>query len=215
MTNLYRRLLRQPALAALESFLASGNTTGTTPDDDLDVLAGLLSAAKAKRILQLGTFLGGSAVVLADLAAQYGGSEALVLTVDPDAAMNERARNLAQAANVAGVVKTVDGLSTDPRLIKQWANYSWDAIYLDTTHQFQQTYDEIRALAPLCGPHTLFLFHDASQHAADNLDLGKQGGVKRAIMEYCLLNPRWQYYIFERAPFGQFGIGLVQRKVMA
>ena len=68
------------------------------------------------------------------------------------------------------------------------------------------------AIAPLCGPQTLFLFHDASKHAADTLDTGRQGGVRRAIAEYCLLNPRWQSFVFERPAFGQFGIGLMQRK---
>lgn len=210
MSN-YKRFLRPATIAALDAMHAAGNTTGTTPDDDLAVLAGLLAAAGARRILQLGTFLGGSALVLADLAEQAG-LGARVVTVDPDPAMNENCRKLAQAAGLRHVIETVDGLSTDPALLARWRGQEWDAIYLDTTHQFDQTYSEIRALAPLCGPNTLFLFHDASQHAADTLDMGRQGGVKRAITEYALLNARWQYFIFERPAFGQFGIGLLQRK---
>lgn len=213
MTTLYHRLIRPATAAALEALHAAGNTTGTTPDDDLDVLAGLLLAARAKRILQFGTFLGGSGLVLADVATQNGGAAGRLVTVDPNHAYNENQMKFAQLAGLAGAVTTIDGFSTDPHLLRRLGREQWDAIYLDTTHQFGQTYEEIKAIAPLCGPATLFLFHDASQHAADTLDQGKQGGVKRAIAEYCLLNPRWQSFIFERGAFGQFGIGLMQKRV--
>lgn len=213
MTTLYHRLIRPSTAQALEALHAAGNTTGTTPDDDLDVLAALLLAARAKRILQFGTFLGGSGLVLADIAAQNGGENGRVTTVDPNPEYNANQMKYAELAGLAGHIRTVDGLSTDPALLARLAREHWDAIYLDTTHQFQSTYEEIRAIAPLCGPATLFLFHDASQHAADTLDMGHQGGVKRAITEYCLLNPRWQYFIFEKPAYGQFGIGLMQKRV--
>ena len=212
MTPLYHRLIAPATLAALQSMHAAGDTTGTTPDDDLDVLAGLLTAARAKRILQFGTFLGGSGLVLADIAAQHGGADGQVVTVDANPDYNKRQMVLAQAAGLTAHISTRDGYSTDPDILRALGRFQWDAIYLDTTHQFAQTYDEIRAIAPLCGPQTLFLFHDASKHAADTLDTGRQGGVRRAIAEYCLLNPRWQSFVFERPAFGQFGIGLMQRK---
>lgn len=212
MTTLYHRLIRPGTAQALDALHAAGNTTGTTPDDDLDVLAGILLAARARRILQFGTFLGGSGLVLADIAAQNGGADGRLVTVDPNPAYNESQRKLAALAGLGGNVQTIDGLSTEPALLARLAREQWDAIYLDTTHQFQQTYDEIRAIAPLCGPQTLFMFHDASTHAADTLDVNKQGGVRRAIIEYCLLNARWQYFIFEKPAFGQFGIGLMQKR---
>lgn len=212
MTTLYKRLLRPGTLAALDHLHASTNTTGTTPDDDMDVMAAVLLAGRCARILQFGTFLGGSGLVLADIATQNGGPDGLLVTVDPNPAYNAKQRELAEMAELLPAVRTIDGLSTDPVLLAQLAREQWDAIYLDTTHQYGQTYEEIRAIAPLCGPRTLFLFHDASQHAANTLDTGRQGGVARAIREFAILNPRWQAFIFETQPFGQFGIGLLQRK---
>lgn len=209
---LHKRLLMPATLEALAALHSSVNTTGTTPDDDLDVLAAILFAAGAKRILQLGTFLGASALVLADIARQNDSDHARVLTVDPDPRMSESCRQYAAKAGLGGVIKTQDGLSTDPALFRQWAAEPWDAIYLDTTHQFAQTYEEIKLLSQLCGPRTLFLFHDASTHAAATLDIGRQGGVKAAITEFVLLNPRWQAFVFEKPAFGQFGIGMMQKR---
>lgn len=212
--TLYKRLLTPPAMAALDALHREKQTTGTTPDDDLDVLAGLMVASKARRVLQFGTFLGGSAVVLADLASQNG-EGALLVTVDPDPAMNGSARDYVGRAGLGGMLETVDTHSLDPVLLRRLAEAEWDVIYLDTTHQYQQTREEIAAIAPLCGPATLFLFHDASAFAADTLDAGKQGGVRRAMREYCLQHPRWQWFVFERPAFGQYGIGMMQKRVAA
>lgn len=209
--TLYKRLLTPPALAALDALHREKQTTGTTPDDDLDVLAGLLVASRAKSILQFGTFLGGSAVVMGDLAAQNGTGARLV-TIDPDPAMNVSCRDYMTRAGLGGMLETVDGFSTDPAILKRLAEAEWDVIYLDTTHQHVQTKAEIAAIAPLCSEKTLFLFHDASAFAAETLDTGKQGGVRRAIREWCLLNPRWQTFTFERPAFGEYGIGMMQKR---
>jgi len=206
--SLYQRLLQPATLTALEVLAAENNTTGTTPDDDLDVLAALIVTAGGKRILHLGTFLGGSAIVLADLVGEGG----KLVTLDPDARMNESCRKYTALAGLSERIETVDGSSTDKKLLARLGR-EWDAIYLDTTHQYQQTVAEIDTLAPLCSSRTLFLFHDASKHAADALDLGHQGGVRRAMREYCLVHPNWQWFVFEKPAFGQFGIGIMQKRV--
>jgi predicted O-methyltransferase YrrM len=215
MTPLYQRLLTAPTAAALAQLHADQNSTGTAPDDDLDVLAGLVVASKARRILQFGTFLGGSALVLADLARDNGDG-ALVVTVDPNPAMNESCRKYAALAGLGDIIQTRDGFSTDPALLLGLRNFqsvrAWDMIFLDTTHQYGQTVAEIKAIAPLCGPHTLFAFHDASLHAAEALDVGHQGGVRRAMREYCLTHPAWQMYVYEQPAFGQFGIGVMSKR---
>jgi predicted O-methyltransferase YrrM len=212
--TLYQKLIRPETLAVLEKLHTEQPRHGeTTPDDDMDVLASIIANSKAKRILQFGTFLGGSALVLADLA-RANGDGAKVLTIDPDPAMNATCNGYAKAAGLDGIIQTVDGFSTDPHLHSQLDHgEAWDAIYLDTIHSYQQTLDEITCIAPLCGPATLFLFHDASQFAADTLDQGHQGGVARAMREYCLMHPRWQWFVFEKPAFGQYGIGLMQKKV--
>lgn len=213
---MFRQLLKPETLAAFDQLHAENARHGeTTPDDDLDVLAAILTASRASRILQFGTFLGGSAIVMADLARANNATRAKVVTVDPDPAMNESCRKYAELAGLTPFIQTLDGYSTDPALLLRLrtfrAEYEWDAVFLDTTHQYAQTKAEIAAIAPLCGPSTLFLFHDASRYAADTLDLGQQGGVARALREWCLVNPRWQHFTFEKPSFGQFGIGVMQK----
>ncbi len=211
---LYRSLLKPETLTTLDLLHTENARHGeTVPDDDMDVLAGLIVASKSKRILQFGTFLGGSALVLADLA-RLSGNEARVVTVDPDPAMNECCRRYAEQARLSDVIETIDGNSLDPKLIARLGEQEWHAIFLDTTHQYGQTQAEIKAITPLCGPNTLFLFHDASAFAAETLDLGHQGGVRRAIREFCLQHPRWQWFVFEQPAWGQYGIGVMQKRTI-
>lgn len=217
---MFRQLLKPETLAAFDQLHAENERHGeTTPEDDLDVLAGIITASRAARILQFGTFLGGSALVLADLARANGPARAKVITIDPNPEMNASCNKYAKLAGLDGVIQTMDGYSTDPTLLLRLRviqrEYDWDCVYLDTTHQAAQTTAEIEIIAPLCGPRTLFLFHDASAFAAEQLDLGHQGGVRRAIREYCLIHPKWQNFIFESEPFGKYGIGLMQKRVTA
>lgn len=205
---LYERLLRPGALAALDLMRRERDTTGRTPDEDLDVLAGLLVASRSRRILQFGSHLGASAIVLLDLAAQIA-EDAVLVTVDVDDAMNDATRRYGAIAGLGDRLETITGSSLDHALLARLARREWDMIYLDTTHQYEQTRDEIAAIAPLCSTRTLFAFHDASRFAAETLDLRRLGGVRRAMREHALLHPRWQMFVFERPIFGQYGIGLM------
>lgn len=212
---MYKKLLRPAALAALEQLAKEVPQNWGTPDDDLDMLAAIASISKAQKILQFGTAYGLSAVVLADIAAQNGG-DAKLITVDPDQNMNAAAKRYCELAGVGGLVTVIDAFSTDPVLLRELKRQGeWDLIYLDTTHQYEHTRDEILLISPLCSERTVWLFHDASLFAAEQLDQRKQGGVARAIREFAALNPRWQTFTFQKPAFGQYGIGMLQKKPLA
>lgn len=212
----YKHMLSLKAVEALETLHAEQGAAavGTTPDDDMDVLAALMLASGAVHVLQFGTFLGGSAVVLADLAKRNATPErpAKFVTVDPDDGYLQTAFKYLEISGGADISQPAMAFSTDPALIAELKKHKWDFIFLDTTHQYFDTVDEIRAIVPLCGPGTVFAFHDASSFAAKELDQRQQGGVQRAIREFCVLNPQWQSFIFQSPPFGKYGIGAIQKR---
>ncbi len=211
---MYRNFLRPPAQAALDTLLREipQNHWGT-PDDDLDVLAALQVTSRSRRVLQLGTAYGLSAVMLADIAAQMGEGATLV-TVDPSREMNAAAQRYVAMAGVGGMVRIVEAFSTDAALLKELSKQEWDMIFLDTTHQYEQTRDEIEAIAPLCSPRTVWCFHDASRFAAATLDQHHQGGVARAIREWCWVHPRWKTFTFQEPAFGKYGIAVMQKEAV-
>lgn len=211
--NNYLRFLRPRALSTLTRMRADlgDQMTGTTPDEDLTVLSGMLAASRARRVLQLGTFLGYSSVVLGDVLAAPNHDWRFV-SVDPNPQYNAISKKYTDMAGL-DCVEYWDGASESEQIVARAALEQWDAIYIDTTHQYEQTCKEIALYTALAQPQTIIMFHDASTHA-QTLDLGGQGGVKRAFTEFLAARPDWQGMIFERPAFrGLFGVGVMTRKV--
>lgn len=211
--NNYLRFLRPRALSTLTRMRADlgDQMTGTTPDEDLTVIAGVLVASQARRVLQLGTFFGYSTVVIADVIAAPN-HDWRVVSVDPDPRYNQMAKKYTDMAGL-DCVEYWEGTSESQDTAQRAGLETWDAIYIDTTHQYPQTRREIEIYTALAGPQAVILFHDASTHA-QTLDLQQQGGVKRAFWEFLSTHPDWQGMIFERPAFrGLFGVGVMTRKV--
>jgi cephalosporin hydroxylase len=58
-----------------------------------------------------------------------------------------------------------------------------ELIFLDSSHEYRQTLDEIEAWYPALAPGGLIVLHDTSEFAA-SFDVTKQGGVRRALREW-------------------------------
>ena len=211
--NTFRRFLSPAALQALIAMRAElgDRLQGTTPDEDMTVLASLLVSSGARRVLQFGTFLGGSAVVIGDIinAANVG---AQLVSVDPNKQYNATAKRYTDMAGLSKVCEYWDGEDTAPEIVARATGQVWDFIYLDTTHQYAQTARELEVIASLALPQTVVAMHDASRHA-QSLDLEQAGGVKRALAEFLDKNKNWEGMTFEQPAFrGLFGIGAMKMK---
>lgn len=205
----YLDRLRPQTRAALARMAQEQDVRGSTPDGELNIIVELLAAKGVSQVLQLGTYLGWSALVLADLVFPRG----LVFSVDPHAGYLQTARRYADLARLDNL-HFIEGLSQADDVVAEVASTLWDAIYIDTTHHYAQT---VKELDIYCGqvadPGTLVLLHDASEHAR-SLDVEGRGGVKAAITEWLAAHPEWQGMICEPPVFPQaeFGLGVLSRR---
>ena len=211
----YQEGLRPQTRAALARMAQEQDVRGSTPEGELNLLVGLLAAQGATKILQLGTYLGWSALVLADLVYPHG----YVVSVDPDPGYLQQAERYARLASL-GNLHFIKGFSQDEDVANLANEYlsgdppTWDAIYIDTTHHYAQTVRELEIYCgQVAGPGTLVLLHDASTHA-QSLDVESQGGVKAAITEWLAAHPEWQGMICEPPvfPAAEFGLGVLSRR---
>lgn len=202
--------LRPLARAALADMEREGHQGWRTPDDDLSVIAGLVAARRPMTLLELGTCTGYSTIVLADILAPYGGR---VTTVEPDGNLQTVARHYAGRAGLENI-SFVEGKSTDDELLHVFSGTEWGMIYIDTTHQYAQTVEELRHYASLASGSTTIMLHDASVAAADELDYDQRGGVNRALREFLAEHADWQGMVFEQPAFpGRYGVGVMGRTV--
>jgi predicted O-methyltransferase YrrM len=205
----YQEGLRPQTRAALARMAQEQDVRGSTPEGELNLIAGLLAAQGATNVLQLGTYLGWSALVLADLVHPRG----FVVTVDPHAGYLNQARRYAGLAGLNNL-HFIEGLSQTEDVVAEVSAETWDAIYIDTTHHYQQTVKELEIYCGrVAGPGTLVLLHDASNHA-QSLDVEGKGGVKAAITEWLAAHAEWQGMICEPPVFpeAQFGLGVLARR---
>jgi predicted O-methyltransferase YrrM len=210
----YQDGLRPQTRAALARMAQEQDVRGSTPEGELNLIVAFLGVQRATNVLQLGTYLGWSALVLADLVYTRG----FVLTVDPEPGYLQQARRYARLAELNNL-HCIQGFSQDEAVIAKVSGgpspgSGWDAIYIDTTHHYAQT---CRELEIYCGrvatPGTLVLLHDASTHA-QSLDVEGKGGVKQAIHDWLAAHPEWQGMICEPPVFpeAQFGLGVLAKK---
>jgi len=110
-----------------------------------ELLGVLVRASGARRLLELGTSNGHSALWLADAAEATGGT---LVSVEIDAARTELARAALRAARLAGRVELrVEDAATT---LRESADGGWELVFLDAERPAYAGYvpDLVRTLAP-------------------------------------------------------------------
>lgn len=183
---------------------------GVTDPSALGLLGSLLRIIQPERMLQLGTHIGFSAIFFADIL-RHNGRPGTLVTVDPDDVAHGAARCWAAKAGVDGAIQFVDGRSGDePVGVALRAAGPFDLVYLDSSHSYSGTRDELALiLAPdgWLGDHGILLLHDVTELLA-NLSPEFEGGVRRAILEWLALYPDDFHHLLLEPPLWPNGCGL-------
>ena len=214
--NFYQASCSLQARAVLDEIIQHPAFPGATDPSVLTLLGTFLQIIHPKRVLQLGTFVGFSAILIADILANSTRSGHLV-TVEPDPVAHDMARNWVRKAGLHDAVTFLDGYSTAPEIQKALqANGPYQLIYLDSSHAYQATLDELDFIfetGKLLAPGGLLLLHDVGE-LATQWDATGAGGVRRAVAEWMATRrDRYQDFIFE-PPFwpNVCGLGLITER---
>jgi cephalosporin hydroxylase len=182
----FRLLLHEGTKGVLDKILYDPSFPGATDPSALSLLATYLRVRQPARVLELGTYVGFSTLVLADVLAGNP-TPAQLTTVEPSPIAMEKAKGFVANAGLASAVHFVLGKSIDPTVLEQLRDRGpFDTIYTDSSHSYRETLEELNTfcLDPrLSGVSTSFWFHDAGPQAAD-YDALHEGGVRRALDEW-------------------------------
>jgi len=156
----------------------------------MSVLHGLVMGSGIQRIVQLGTHAGYSALLLGfslrQMHAQHG-----LFSFEIDEPLYQFAREWLERARLNSVVKVELRSSLDPaspQLARNYLDGAPELVFLDSSHEYQQTLDELEAWYPALAPGGLIVLHDTSEFAA-SFDVTQQGGVRRALREWREAHP--------------------------
>lgn len=136
-----------------------------------EFLGELVWRLRARTVVELGCYVGWTSAHLAvGLAAN--GSDARLWCLDYDARFLGAARGNLARLGLADRVEWVHGLSLDRAILDRLPR-EIDLLFIDTSHEYQATLDEIAAYAPRLTPGGCIALHDSIS----------QDGVRRALAE--------------------------------
>ncbi|MDX6766278.1 MAG: class I SAM-dependent methyltransferase [Candidatus Methylacidiphilales bacterium] len=133
----------------------------------------------AQTIIELGCFTGWSTAHLALAIQQTGGK---VWALDPCHRYLDAAHANLKRHQLEGWATWVEGTSLDPSVMEQLPPQA-QLIFLDTSHAYPDTRDEILAYAPRLAPGGFLVLHDAVSAP----------GVRRSLVE---LKDRFDIHVF-------------------
>lgn len=156
----------------------------------MSFLHGMVMGSGIQRIVQLGTHAGYSALLLGFYLRQMQAPHGL-FTFEIDEPLCRFARIWLERAGLSATVHVELRSSLDPAspgLARAYLGGAPELVFLDSSHEYQQTLDEINAWYPELSPGGMIVLHDTSEFAA-SFDVTQQGGVRRALQEWRAAHP--------------------------
>jgi len=140
--------------------------------------------SEPRSVLEIGTLIGYSTIIIADCLAQNKTSSSKIFTVDPDTRMVEIAKKYVSQAGLEDHAEFLIGKSLDPEIIELLHKYGpFDLLFVDSLHNYSNTIKEMRSLTYFVRDGGLIICHDSGIRA-QNFDTEKRGGVRRALLEF-------------------------------
>lgn len=190
----------------------------------MSALHGLVMGSGIQRIVQLGTHAGYSALLLGFFLRQMHAEQGLI-SFEIDKALAEFARDWIKRAGLDSIVQVEVRSSLDPMapgIAREYLRGDPELVFVDSSHEYKQTFDELERWYPVIAPGGLIVLHDTSEFAA-SFDVTQQGGVHRALQEWRETHPEIEVISLNRnvpametpqMVYRDFcGVGLIQKPV--
>jgi predicted O-methyltransferase YrrM len=205
----YLRLVSNETRERLEEAIHHPRFPGATDPLSLELLGSVLQASRPRLVLELGTYIGFSSLVIGDVLAHNEPAGELV-TVEPDQSAQEVAKT---STSHLSNISFVQGYSTDADVIRNLRDRGpFEIVYLDSSHAYTETLRELDLIfdAPMLADGGLLILHDAAKEAAQ-FDPSGKGGVRRALDEW-IGKRSYQMVVFEKPLVDSVpGLGFVTR----
>ncbi len=213
--GLYTLLLHERTRDTLRQITEDVGFPGATDPSALSFLATYIRMRQPASVLELGTHIGLSTVVLADVLSGNA-RPARLITVDPAQDTMAKAQAFVRRAGLEASVEFISGRSIDGGVVARLEKVGpFELIYVDSSHSYRETLEELQTLwnsPQLTSSATCMCFHDAGRDAAA-YDPRGEGGVRRALDEWMSAAPsRYQLMVFEPPLWpNPTGLGIMRR----
>ncbi len=156
----------------------------------MSLLQGFIMGSNVRRIVQLGTHSGYSALLLGFCLRRSHARHGLI-SFELGEALCAYTRTWLARAGLSDFVQIRHQSSLDPSSTSVAREYLGGApalVFVDSSHEYGSTLAELDSWYGELAPGGLIVLHDASEFAA-SFDVTREGGVKRALREWRALHP--------------------------
>lgn len=188
----------------------------------ISLLHGLIGGNRIARIVQLGTCVGYSALLLGFFLRKMGARHGL-FTLDIGAEICAFAQSWLSRAELDDFVRVAQLDSRAPHALDEACAYLGgppEMLIIDSSHEYGATLSELALWYPALAPGGIIVLHDVSRFAVD-FDVTGEGGVRRAFEEWRKLHPAAETFLLNgearvmEAPRGLYkdacGVALIHK----
>ncbi len=164
---------------------AERNLVGECAVPIMSFLHGLIMGSSVRRVVQLGTHAGYSALLLGFFLRQMGATRGLcTFEIGAELAAYTRAwLERTGLTNYARVELQSSLDLTSPQRARAYLEGAPELVFIDSSHEYAKTLAELELWYPEIAPGGFIALHDTSEFAA-TFDVTKEGGVRRALREW-------------------------------
>jgi predicted O-methyltransferase YrrM len=176
----------------------------------MSLLQGFVLGSNVRRMVQLGTHSGYSALLLGFYLRCSRATRGLI-SFEIGEALCTYTRCWLDRAALADYVQIEHRSSLDPSSTTVAREYLGDApqlVFIDSSHEYGSTVAELKAWYPELAPGGLMVLHDSSEFAT-SFDVTKQGGVARALREWRAVHPSVEAFSLNRDVRAITSLGMV------
>lgn len=159
--------------------------TGECNVPTMALIQGLVMGSGIRNIVQLGHFIGYSTLLLGFMMRRMHLARS-IFSIDISPEASEYTRAWVARAGLQDYVEILVSDSADPAAAIAARNFflaSPSLVFIDSSHGYRHTIDELKLWYHEVRPGGLVLLHDASEFAA-RFDPDREGGVGRAVQEW-------------------------------
>ena len=211
----YHNLIRPQTLMVLEKLYRDPESAGVSDQSILSWLATYLRMRQPTKVIELGTWIGCSCLVMADILATNN-TPGILVSIDPAADKRDKAKQYVQEAGLADTVHFISGESCQDHVVSHLRDTApYEVVYIDSLHGYENMLRELLFYCPgqgIIGEDGIMFLHDASW-AAQEWDPTHQGGVRRALEEWIREHNEMQMLVLEPPAWSNpCGIGIIAHK---
>ena len=177
----HKKIVSNRVVRILELVEKDEKFFGSTEPYGISFISLLCGLIRPKKILEIGTLVGYTTIILADI---INDELQKIVSVELEENKIPKAKRYIKLAGFDDKVELLHGDSLEEKIIEKINREKpFDFVYLDGSHNYNHVKKELDVYWSMITKNGFLICHDSSKHA-QKFDEKNEGGVRKALLEW-------------------------------